>query len=187
MRRPHPCHLCNGRHGTGERRRLPNVSDPAAKLRVAGKTLPRHPCPLAHPAPARGGGVRIACRDLWLRRSGARERCEATDALAGRAARLSPPASLAYDDLAVRRRAWDGCLSFFHFAGWGERNLSLEMWTRAVIDEGSGPGAGNWPSDLNWRNDLVISVPGILCLKYCRRSYLLEHRAPSLSMKDIKS
>ena len=78
MRCPHPRHRCSGKHETGAKRQLPGVSNPGAGLRVAGETFP-HPPPL----PAEGQeGLRHA-RDLWLRRSGARESCEPAGALAG--------------------------------------------------------------------------------------------------------
>lgn len=40
MRRSHPRHHCSVKQETGARRHLPDVSDPAGELRVAGKTPP---------------------------------------------------------------------------------------------------------------------------------------------------
>ena len=95
------------------------------------------------------------------------------------AGRLSPPASLAYDDLAVRKRAWEGCLSFFHFGTWGNAPWFGRCAPGGVADEGqrSGHRAGNCPSGSKGGDDVAISVPGIFCLKNSPQSRLLEHRA----------
>lgn len=148
MRRLHPRHNCSGKQGTrtgggGERggRQHPDASHPAAELKVADKTPPP-------PAPTREAGGSAAARGvLWLRRSDARENCEPVGALLAGATRLFPLASLAYDDLPVRKTA----LLFFYFGCLGECTLALEVRTRGrgggVTDEGqrSGHRAGTSP------------------------------------------
>lgn len=72
---------------------------------------------------------------------------------------------------------------------WGAPSWVWRCAPAVETDEGQGSGqrAGNWPSGSSGENQSVITVPGMLCVKYSPQSHLLEHRAPSLSVKDIRS
>lgn len=59
-----------------------------------------------------------------------------------RAAPLPPRTSLAYDDLSVGRRAWEGCLSFLYFGSLGDNTLDLEVNTGGVMMRDSGQDTG---------------------------------------------
>lgn len=110
------------------RRLLPDVSDPAKELRVAGKTPPAPSPTLSHPSRQEGLRQReVFCSCAAVARERAanpRARSQAG------AARLSLLASLTYNDLAVGRRAQEGCLLFFHFGRLAECTLGLQVWTR---------------------------------------------------------
>ena len=99
MRCPHPRHRCSGKHETGAKRQLPGVSNPGAGLRVAGETFP-HP-PLSPRKGRRVCGTRGICGCAAVARGRAANPRARSQAGSGR---LSPPASLAYDDLEAPRR-----------------------------------------------------------------------------------
>lgn len=174
-RRLHPRHNCSGKRGTRRGRQHPDASHPAADLKVADETPP------SPPATRETGGSAAARGVLWLRRSDARENCEPVGALLAGATRLFPLASLAYDDLPVRKTA----LLFFYFGCLGECTLALEVWTRAGSlmrsrgQEDTGPGL---PLGFQSWECHPISVPGILCLKHS-----LQRLVVNEGMKDIRS
>lgn len=138
--------------------------------------------------PTREAGGSAAARGvLWLRRSDARENCEPVGALLAGATRLFPPASLAYNDLPVRKTT----LSIFYFgcfgcAPWlwrcGPGRVGVGVWGVSLMRNSSqdtGSGLPLWFQ--SWERH-PISVPGILCLKHSLQRLVVNER-----MKDIRS
>ena len=98
MRCTHPRHRCSGKHETGAKRQLPGVSNPGAGLRWRGDLSAS---PLFPRGRAEGSAARaVICGCAAVARVRAANPLARLQAGSGR---LSPPALLAYDDLAVRR------------------------------------------------------------------------------------